>query len=130
MNPKLKDTPIDVAESILLDAGTAIRDRLQEHGHTERSFKMIGELWSNYITHAYTSRDELHLQAHDVAQMMALVKIARATYGYSLDNFVDGAGYTALAAMLTPVPDIPVKEPTIVSNGAVMDIPSFIEGKR
>ena len=104
MNPKLKDTPLEVAESVLLDAASAVRQRLEEHGHTERSFKMIGELWSNYITHAYTSREELHLQAHDVAQMMTLVKIARATYGYSMDNFIDSAGYTALAAMLTPEP--------------------------
>jgi len=110
MNPKLKDTPLDIAESVLLDAGNAIRDRLKEHGHTERSFRMIGELWSTYISHAYTSRDELHLQAHDVSQMMALVKVARGVYGYSLDNFVDGAGYTALSAMLTPAPkkDVPV----------------------
>jgi hypothetical protein len=107
MNPKLKDTPLEVAESVLLDAASAVRSRLEEHGHTERSFKMIGELWSNYITHAYTSRDELHLQAHDVAQMMTLVKIARATYGYSMDNFIDSAGYTALAAMLTPEPEKP-----------------------
>ena len=104
MNPKLRDTPLEVAESVLLDAAAAVRERLEEHGHTERSFRMIGELWSNYITHAYTSREELHLQAHDVAQMMTLVKIARATYGYSMDNFIDSAGYTALAAMLTPEP--------------------------
>jgi hypothetical protein len=36
--------------------------------------------------------------------MMALLKVARGVYGYSIDNFTDGAGYTALAAMLTPDP--------------------------
>jgi hypothetical protein len=104
MNPKLKNTPLEIAEGTLLDAASTIRERLTEHGHTERSFKMIGELWSSYITHAYTARDKLQLQAHDVAQMMTLVKMARAVYGYSMDNFTDSAGYTALAAMLTPPP--------------------------
>lgn len=103
-NPRIKADPLAISESVLLDAGNAIRERNKEHGHTERSFKMIGELWSIYITHAYTSRDDLMLKPHDIAQMMSLVKIARAVYGYSLDNFIDGAGYTALAAMLTPAP--------------------------
>lgn len=140
MNPKLKDTPLEVAESVLLDAGNAIRERLKEHGHTERSFRMIGELWSTYISHAYTSRDELHLKPHDVSQMMALVKIARGVYGYSLDNFVDGAGYTALSAMLTPAPQVQVKEPVIRQVSTPMpdnelgktqrEVPSLIDGKR
>lgn len=110
MNPKLRDTPLEIAEGTLLDAGDAIRARLKEHGHTERSFRMIGELWSTYISHAYTSRDELHLQPHDIAQMMALTKIARAVYGYSMDNFIDGSGYTALASMLTPNPNASVSK--------------------
>lgn len=104
-NPKLGDTPLEISEGVLLDAASAIRSRLEEHGHTERSFRMIGEMWSAYITHAYTARDKLQLQPHDVAQMMALTKIVRGVYGYSKDNFVDGAGYTALAAMLTPEPE-------------------------
>src|SRR3954468_4073468 len=108
-----RDTPLEIAEGTLLDAGDAIRSRLKEHGHTERSFGMIGELWSVYITHAYTSRDELKLKPHDIAQMMALLKIARAVYGYSMDNFTDGAGYTALAAMLTQPPQVEVKSPKI-----------------
>ena len=105
-NPRIKADPLAVSESVLLDAGNAIRERNKEHGHTERSFRMIGELWSTYMTHAYTARDKLQLQPHDVSQMMALLKIARATYGYSMDNFIDGAGYTALASMLTPQPKL------------------------
>ena len=110
-----RDTPLEIAEGTLLDAGDAVRSRLKEHGHTERSFKMIGELWSVYINHAYTNRNELQLKPHDVAQMMTLVKISRTVYGYSMDNFTDTAGYAALASMLTPVPNVEVKAPKIQS---------------
>jgi hypothetical protein len=133
MNPKLKDTPLEVAESVLLDAASAVRARLEEHGHTERSFRMIGELWSVYISHAYTSRDELHLKPHDVSQMMGLVKVARAVYGYSMDNFIDGAGYTALSAMLTPAPKSarPANIQPINEIGKIQaSVPSAEDGKK
>ena len=102
MNPNIKPTDLSISEKVLLDAGDAIRSRLKEHGHTERSFAMIADMWSVYINHSFTIRGEVKLRAYDVAQMMDLVKKARSTYGYSEDNFVDGAGYTALAAMLHP----------------------------
>lgn len=105
MNPNIKPDELSIAESILLDAGQAVRDRSKEHGHTERSFGLIGDLWGNYITHAFTIRGETKLYPHDVALMMDLVKTARSVYGYSKDNFTDKAGYTALAAMLTPPKD-------------------------
>jgi hypothetical protein len=104
MNKNVKSDDIHIAEKILLDAGQAIRDRHVEHGHTERSFQMIAELWSTYITHAYTIRNEAGLKSHDIAMLMDLVKTARSVYGYSVDNFTDKAGYSALAAMLTPQP--------------------------
>jgi hypothetical protein len=102
MNFDIKKTDLSLPEKVLLDAGDAIRNRLKEHGHTERSFGMIADLWTTYINHSFTSRGDVKLRPYDVAQMMALVKTARSTYGYSEDNFVDGAGYTALAAMLHP----------------------------
>ena len=104
MNPNIKPDQLSVAESVLLDASSAVRDRNKEHGHTQRSFGMIADMWSVYINHSFTIRGEVRLKPHDVAQMMAMVKLARTVYGYSIDNFIDGAGYTALAAMLQPNP--------------------------
>jgi hypothetical protein len=104
MNPNIKPDELNIAESILLDAGNAIRDRSKEHGHTERSFMMIAEMWTTYIGHVYTIRGETRLRPHDVAFMMDMLKTARSVYGYSTDNFVDKAGFSALAAMLTPNP--------------------------
>ena len=102
MNPNIIPTDLNLSEKVLLDAGDAIRQRLKDHGHTERSFGMIADLWTTYINHTFTSRGDVKLRPYDVAQMMSMVKTARSTYGYSEDNFVDGAGYTALAAMLHP----------------------------
>jgi hypothetical protein len=95
--------PLTISENVLAEASHTIRERNRQHGHTEQSFRMIAEMWSNYIAHAYTMRHEEKLRPYDVAQMMAMVKIARSVYGYSQDNYTDAAGYIALAAMLTPV---------------------------
>jgi hypothetical protein len=70
---------------------------------------MIAEMWSTYISHAYTLRGEVQLKPHDVAMLMDMVKTARSVYGYSEDNFKDKAGYSSLAAMLHP--DAPNREP-------------------
>jgi len=93
-------TDLSQSEKVLLDAGDAIRQRLKDHGDTERSFQMVADLWSSYINHSFTVQGDLRLRPFDVAQMMALTKMVRSVYGYSEDNFVDAAGYTALAAML------------------------------
>lgn len=98
----MKAVPLSKAEKVLKDAGATIRKRLKQHGHTESSFTMIASLWSNYIHHTVIARGNTKLLPQDVAQMMVLVKIARSVYGFSPDNFEDSAGYTALAAMLTP----------------------------
>src|SRR5262245_8901019 len=102
MNPTIKPDKLEVSEGVLLDAAQAVRHKNKEHGHTERSFMLIGEMWTSYIAHAFTIRGETKLHPHDIANMMALVKMARAVYGYSMDNYVDGAGYIALSAMLSP----------------------------
>lgn len=101
-NPAVSQDRLDLSEKVLLDAAEAIRRASKEHGPTYRSFTMIAEMWTTYMKHTLTMRGNMNLHAHDVAQMMSMVKKARAVYGQSGDNFVDDTGYTALAAMLTP----------------------------
>ena len=96
-----------VANDVLKDATRAINEGADKHGDTERSFTMIAQMWSTYLSHAFTARKGVVLRPHDVARMMEMLKMARSMYGHSMDNFVDSAGYAAIAAMLSPLEDLP-----------------------
>ena len=64
--------------------------REQDYGTPEDSFEMIGKLWTVYLD--YSTK----IDAHDVAAMMALLKIARiAENPQHMDSWVDGCGYFA-----------------------------------
>ena len=64
--------------------------REQDYGTPEDSFDMIGKLWTVYLD--YSTK----IDAHDVAAMMALLKIARiAENPQHMDSWVDGCGYFA-----------------------------------
>jgi hypothetical protein len=69
-------------------AECVLRDRNTQYGAPENTFTEIAGLWSLYLGHL--------IQPHDVALMMALLKIARLkgnpTHG---DSWVDLAGYAA-----------------------------------
>lgn len=103
-----------VASSLLKEAhDTIIKKRPGVHGSTENSFALIGELWMIYLRHQRRIRRNDAIKPEDVAQMMVMLKIARAAYGdqANADNFVDAAGYTALAGMLQlPDPDVGVEK--------------------
>lgn len=92
-----------VAADLLTQAVRVItKDRPGVHGSAEDSFQMIGELWTVYLRHVRSVRgDDTILPVH-VAQMMSMMKKARATYGDASnpDNFVDDVGYSGLAGML------------------------------
>lgn len=90
----------------LLDEAKRIvcADREGQYGAPEDNFETIGLLWGVYLR---ATRPELgkvvgvnFVTAHDVANMMVLLKVARA--GTALhpkaDNWVDIAGYAACAA--------------------------------
>ena len=94
----------NVAADVLKKAAASIRSNAQVHGDTERSFKMIGEMWQTYLDHNRELRGYSTVTPFDVAQMMVMVKMARAAYGFSLDNHVDQVGYAALGAMMNPEP--------------------------
>ena len=65
--------------------------RQQDYGTPEDSFNRIAALWT-----AYTG---IHFNAHNVAMMMALLKVARIQGGIGTDDsYVDLAGYAACAA--------------------------------
>lgn len=70
------------------------------HGDKERSFATIATFWSNYLSAALDMNGQC-LTGYDVAQMMVLLKIARAAHGTRhSDHAVDAAGYAAIAGEL------------------------------
>jgi hypothetical protein len=69
------------------------KDRAADHGDMEDNFQRIAEFWSVHL-------DQL-IDAHDVAVMMTLLKLARIKSNpYHMDNFIDGAGYLACGGEL------------------------------
>lgn len=62
-------------------------EREDMYGSPEDSFYLISRLWSDYL--------ETVVLPEDVATMMILLKIARSKKGFSIDNYVDIAGYAA-----------------------------------
>ena len=68
----------------------ACGQRENEYGVPEDSFEMIGKLWTVYLDYA------TKIDAHDVAAMMALLKIARiAKSPDHMDSWCDLAGYAS-----------------------------------
>ena len=62
--------------------------REQDYGSPEDNFSTIAKFWSVY--------KDVEFTAHDVAMMMALLKVARIKNGGgSGDSYIDLAGYAA-----------------------------------
>jgi hypothetical protein len=83
-------------------AGIVEGSRQQTHGQKERSFNTIASFWNTYLRARGISTCRL-LEGFDVAQMMALLKMARSIEGDAthVDHFLDGAAYVALAGELS-----------------------------
>ena len=69
-----------------------VGDRNDTHGKPEETLKRIARMWSAYVNADITPRQ--------AAQMMLLVKIARAESHYSRDHYLDAIGYTLIAENL------------------------------
>jgi hypothetical protein len=79
---------------ILMEADELINgDREQDYGTPQESFTCIANMWTAYLGRP--------VNAADVCNMMALLKIARLRNGPNRDSSVDGAGYMALGAEMS-----------------------------
>ena len=73
-------------------------DRAKTHGDKARNFANIARLWNAWLE---TRFGVSGLSGADVATLMELLKIARRESGdFNNDDFVDGAGYAAIAGEL------------------------------
>ena len=69
------------------------KDRAADHGDMEDNFQRIADYWSVHL--------DQRIDAHDVAVMMTLLKVARIKSNpRHMDNFIDGAGYLACGGEL------------------------------
>lgn len=78
---------------LLIEAADAVDgDRDAAYGGPEDSFRTIAALWNLYLDAKMGD-----LQAHDIAAMMILFKVARivGSRGTHRDSWVDAAGYAA-----------------------------------
>lgn len=81
-------------------------DREQDYGSPESNFQTIADLWAVYLQGCGVTID--FLEPHDVAAMLALLKIARIASGHAkADNWVDLAGYAACGGEIQSAKDKP-----------------------
>jgi hypothetical protein len=78
-------------EQILARAAELINgERQDNYGPPEESMQTICNLWNSYLR-------QQCLDPVDVANMLALLKIARLSKGPHEDSFIDACGYLAIA---------------------------------
>ena len=85
-------------EEILAKANELIsNDRNESHGDAFKNHAEIAEFWNTFLDGKL--KPMASITGQDVAIMMILLKISRSNQGeqFNLDNFVDMAGYSAIA---------------------------------
>ena len=82
----------DTRGNVLIEAHKIVNgERQDQYGNPENNFNRIASYWSAYKGVVFN--------AHDVAMMMALLKVARIQSGSATgDSYKDLCGYVALAA--------------------------------
>lgn len=78
-------------------------NRSHIHGDTTESFGVIAAFWQTYLS--ARNAHPVNVLAGDVAEMMSLLKKVRFIFGDKTndENFIDDAGYTAIAGMLNGI---------------------------
>ena len=71
-------------------------DREDKHGDKVQNHENIARLWSGFLQNK--TKLNIQLLPEDVANLMALLKIARTQAGqHNIDDYVDACGYSAIA---------------------------------
>jgi hypothetical protein len=79
--------------NILEEANEIIHgQRREDYGGPLESFTKIGNYWSNYLG--------IPVSPHDVANLMILLKVARAQNGFHRDSYVDIGGYAGCTELI------------------------------
>tara|TARA_R110000765_G_scaffold377871_1_gene468816 strand:+ start:125 stop:481 length:357 start_codon:yes stop_codon:yes gene_type:complete len=88
---------ITSARGVLAKAAEYVMgDRASAHGPAVKNHENIAGLWNGYLKDVL--KEHATLTPEDVANMMELLKIARRKQGgLNVDDYVDGAGYAAVA---------------------------------
>jgi hypothetical protein len=95
MRRALKATQIATRAAVVIGGA-----RARSHGEIRENFTRIAAAW-NGILAAAGKAPAAPLDAHDVANLMEGFKIARRYAGaFNPDDYVDGAGYAAIAGEL------------------------------
>ncbi len=80
-------------------------DRDRQHGDKVKNFQNIATIWNAYLGIA-EKRMGRPLDARDVGNMMALMKVARQFSGeVNMDDFIDACGYLACAGEIAALDD-------------------------
>ena len=105
-------------------------DREQDYGSPESNFQTIADLWAVYLQGCGVAID--FLEPHNVAAMLALLKIARIASGHAkADNWVDLAGYAACGGEIQSAEDKPATPIITEDNPAeARRIMDEMEGKK
>lgn len=99
--PELEDKELDArtVRAQILDTAKqyVTQDRSVDYDTPESNFEKIAALWMAYLGPGFP------IEAHDVAVLMALVKVARISSSPTkLDHWVDLAGYAACGGEVRP----------------------------
>lgn len=93
--PENEQKPIKV--QILLEAAELIAgQREKDYGTAEVNFKRIADLWSIRLQEILSRP----LTPREIAELMILLKVARATNSPTRDSYVDIGGYAGIAGEL------------------------------
>ncbi|WP_078323634.1 DUF6378 domain-containing protein [Mycobacteroides salmoniphilum] len=110
-----------MSETILQEAERLINgDRQDTYGPPSDSFREIADLWATYL--------DTEVTAHDVANLMILMKVSRSKRGFHRDSYVDIGGYAGLTEKLTgELPESVV--PETQQWQSFLDIPEGVDVK-